>query len=111
MQNHEMFGFPGEVIAICKKCGFILTMEDALRVHFEVTQDPCSGNPTKLFVSHIYPEFSDSQVKELAIMPSGKIVVMVEDNPGYPESLWFYPNGTNPKSRLLFKHDLETNKP
>jgi hypothetical protein len=38
-------------------------------------------------------------VSEFAILPSGRIVVMVEHNG--PESYWFEPDGTNPRSTLL----------
>ena len=40
-------------------------------------------------------------VVEYAILPSGKIVVMCESAPGYPESYWSYSDGTNPKGRLV----------
>jgi len=48
-------------------------------------------------------EYPNVEVKEFAIMPSGRIVVMVELQKGFPESLWFDANGDNPKSKLIFE--------
>jgi hypothetical protein len=47
-------------------------------------------------------EFEDGHVvdvAEYAVLPSGRIVAMVERDG--PESYWFEPDGKNPKSRLL----------
>ena len=59
--------------------------------------------------------FNDSyflpvRVVEYTIMPSGKIVVMIEDSEGNPESLWFYSDGTNPKSKLIKVKAVERNE-
>lgn len=44
-------------------------------------------------------------VKEHAVLPSGRIVVMVGEDPN-TESLWFLPDGTNPKgSRLVLARE------
>ena len=53
-------------------------------------------------VIHKDEGFAPIKVKEYAIMPSEKIVVMIEDPDGYPESFWFYNDGNNPKSYLEF---------
>ncbi len=39
-------------------------------------------------------------VAELAVMPSGKIVVVTTEEEGGPESYWFNSDGTHPKSQL-----------
>jgi len=48
-------------------------------------------------------EYPNIKVEEFAIMPSGRIVVMVEMQKGFPESLWFDTDGDNPKSKLIFR--------
>lgn len=47
-----------------------------------------------------YDKHSPSPVVEYAVMPSGIIVVIVDDDGGGKESLWFGPDGWNPKSYL-----------
>jgi hypothetical protein len=56
-------------------------------------------------------EFEDKELRvasEYAILPSGRIVVMVEKCG--PESYWFHPDGTNPKSRILNWPPKKTSK-
>jgi hypothetical protein len=47
----------------------------------------------------IAKEFAPERVKEFVVMPSGSIVVRVEEG----ESFWFNSEGKHPKSFLVFK--------
>ena len=63
----------------------------------------CPASELEVVFTTMPPDYRPSPVSEYVVMPSGDIVVLIDDPERGRESLWFNSKGQHPKSVLRRK--------